>query len=122
MAYEIVQRLKKAGREDLLKIMHDSVNPSEIRKKKLHNVFEPSSDIKEMLTEKFMRQKLNYMHKNPVSGKWKLVENYSDYKHSSARFYDLGKEGIYKVVHYQDALNITAESSAQISFKLKKLT
>jgi hypothetical protein len=70
------------------------------RKKKKHNVFRPSEDIKEIMTEKFMRQKLNYMHKNPVSGKWKLAENYLYYIHSSARFYELGEEGVFHVYHY----------------------
>ncbi len=104
MSYEIVSRLEQNGRKDLLKIMHESVNANEVKKGKLHNVFEPSSDIKEIYTEKFIRQKLNYMHKNPVSGKWRLANNYLDYIHSSAGFYDLGKEGIYKVVHYEQAM------------------
>lgn len=90
MSYEIIKRLKKDGRNDLIKIMHDTVDLNELKKKKIHNVFEPSADIKEIVTKKFMRQKLNYIHKNPVSGKWNLVDNYTDYKHSSAAFYDLG--------------------------------
>lgn len=106
MAYEIVKRLKRIERKDLLKIMHDSVDPNEAKKNKIHNVFQPSADIKEILTEKFIRQKLNYMHKNPVSGKWKLVDDYLDYIHSSARFYDLGATGIYKVMHYEEAIKL----------------
>lgn len=48
------------------------------------------------------------MHKNPVSGKWKLVGHYLDYIHSSARFYDLGEEGLYKVYHNEEILrNLT---------------
>ena len=108
MADEIVKRLKTEGRKDLLKIMHDSVDPNETKKNKQHNVFQPSGDIKEILTEKFIRQKLNYMHKNPVTGKWKLVDDYSDYIHSSARFYDLGEEGIYKVMHYEEAIKLSS--------------
>ena len=113
MAFEIVKRLKKAGRNDLLKIMQESVTPNELKKNKLHNVFQPSAEIKEIVTEKFMRQKLNYMHKNPISGKWKLVDDYLDYVHSSARFYDLGQEGLYKVIHYEQVDNLPAESSAR---------
>jgi len=75
------------------------------------------TDIKEIVTEKFIRQKLNYMHKNPVSGKWKLVNDYLDYVHSSARFYDLGEKGIYDVIHYEEAMKISAESSEQTLFK-----
>jgi len=88
MAYEIVKRLKKSGRNDLLKLIYDSVNPRDALKGQVHNVFQPSSDIKRILTEKFMVQKLNYIHRNPVSGKWRLVDNYIDYKYSSARFYE----------------------------------
>lgn len=109
MAYEIVKRLKREGRKDLLKIMHDSVDLNEAKKNKLHNAFQPSGDIKEIFTEKFIRQKLNYMHKNPVSGKWKLVDDYLDYIHSSARFYDLGEEGIYNVMHYEEAIKLSSK-------------
>ena len=86
MAYEIVNRLERLSRFDLLNALGQSVTQHERRKKKKHNVFRPSEDIKEIMTEKFIRQKLNYMHKNPVSGKRKLAENYLDYMHSSARF------------------------------------
>lgn len=106
LAYEIVKRLRINKRYDFLRILQNSVTIKDSNKGQIHNVFETSSDIKRIFTEKFIRQKLNYMHKNPVSGKWRLVENYLDYTHSSARFYDLGKEGIYKVTHYNDAMNI----------------
>jgi hypothetical protein len=46
MSYEIVKRLERAERKDLLKVMHDSVSPNEVKKNKIHNVFEPSADIK----------------------------------------------------------------------------
>ena len=44
------------------------------------------------------------MHKNPVSGKWKLVNDYLDYEHSSARFYDLGDNDVYKINHYMEVM------------------
>jgi len=91
MAYEIVKRLKNLNDIDLLKKMEDAVSVKEKERNKKHQVFEPSFDIKDIYTEKFVRQKLNYMHKNLMSGKWKLVEHYLDYTHSSARFYDLEK-------------------------------
>ena len=102
MAYEIVKRLKKIGRNDLLTLMCESVTLNERAKKKIHNVFRPSADIKEIVTENFIRQKLNYIHKNPICRKWKLAKDYFDYIHSSARYYDLGEEGKYKVIHYQE--------------------
>jgi hypothetical protein len=30
------------------------------------------------------------LHHNPVSGKWNLVNDYTDYEHSSASFYETG--------------------------------
>ena len=91
MAYEIVSRLNQLGREDLVELMKSSVKESSKVRNKRQEVFETSFDCKEVVTEKFIRQKLNYMHKNPVSGKWKLVEDYLEYQYSSTRFYDLGK-------------------------------
>jgi len=105
MAYEIVKRLKKLNDIDLLKKMEASVSAKEKERKKKHQVFEPSFDIKEIYTEKFIRQKLNYIHKNPVSGKWKLVEHYLDYPHSSARFYDLGEQSNCRIYHYEEVMS-----------------
>ena len=102
MAYEIVARLNMLGREDMLELMKSSVKKSSKARNKKHEVFESSFDCKEVLSEKFIRQKLNYMHKNPVSGKWKLVEDYLNYKYSSARFYDLGEAPGCKLFHYAD--------------------
>jgi REP element-mobilizing transposase RayT len=103
MAYEIINRLEKSKRLNLLTILQSSILPSEKLKGKLHNVFEPSFDIKEITTEKFLVQKLNYIHQNPVRGKWKLVDDYRKYKHSSAGYYELGNEGEYNVIHYEKA-------------------
>jgi len=105
MAYEIVERLEKLERMDLLKIMSDAVNPSERQRNKKHEVFEDSMDCKEIVTEKFIRQKLNYMHKNPVSGKWKLVNHYLDYEYSSARFYDLGEKPRCSLFNYAEIIS-----------------
>ena len=62
---------------------------------KLHEVFEDSFDWKECISDDFIQQKLDYIHNNLCAGKWKLVENLSDYFHSSAAFYILGEENKY---------------------------
>ncbi|HEY5533317.1 MAG TPA: hypothetical protein VIL99_00040 [Ignavibacteria bacterium] len=49
--------------------------------------------LKELVTEKYVIQKLNYIHKNPISGKYNLVDDYTLYKYSSARFYEQGRQG-----------------------------
>ena len=104
MAYEIVRRLENCGRTDLLHIMTDAVTKSERQRNKRHEVFQDSLDCKEIITEKFVRQKLNYIHKNPVSGKWKLADHYLDYEYSSARFYDLGEEAKCRLYNYAELI------------------
>lgn len=44
----------------------------------------------EIYNEKVFEQKLEYIHDNPVQPKWKLVEKASDYRYSSASFYNEG--------------------------------
>ena len=34
----------------------------------------------------FILQKLEYLHRNPVSKKWQLVNDFADYEYSSASF------------------------------------
>ena len=104
MAYEIVKRLKTVNNVTTLRKLSDAVPLSERLRGKLHNVFEPFPDIKEIESLKFMIQKINYIHRNPVSGKWSLVEDYREYKHSSAGFYEPIKNvpySGYQVVHFE---------------------
>jgi len=58
---------------------------------------ERSFDCKPITTQHFFIEKLNYIHNNPCSGIWKLVENPTDYKHSSAKQYIAGEEGEYPI-------------------------
>ena len=70
MAYEIVKRLKKSGRTELLWKTADAVTLAERQRNKRHEVFQDSLDCKEVVTEKFVRQKLSFIHKilSRVSG------------------------------------------------------
>ena len=90
LAYGIVKRLETLGRRDLLDFLSNEVSPRERKKGQLHKVFSDSFDAKGIYTDKFFNQKLNYIHLNPVRGKWRLVDDYRDYEHSSASFYELG--------------------------------
>jgi uncharacterized membrane protein YpjA len=46
--------------------------------------------VKECNSNKFVYQKLDYMHKIPVSKKWQLVNDFTDYLYSSAAYYEKG--------------------------------
>ena len=103
MAYEVVKRLTNEGNTDLLAKLEEGVSTKAGRKGKLHQVFKESYDAKECFNEPFIWQKLYYMHKNPVSGRWNLVSDFLQYAHSSARFYDLNEVNeLVVLTHYQN--------------------
>jgi len=102
MAYDIVRRLQQTENNVLLKTLQDGVNPSERKRGKLHEVFKDSFDIKLCRTHKFVKQKLDYMHSNPISKKWSLVTDPTLYEHSSAKFYITGVQSNYTVMHTND--------------------
>ncbi|WP_425391690.1 hypothetical protein [Ekhidna sp.] len=104
MAYGIVKRLKKNQQSEILDKLSDGVQENEIKKGKKHQVFRLSFDAKMCNNISMLETKLDYAHRNPVSGKWNLAEDYTDYVHSSASFYDKGKDNKY-VSHYKRLMN-----------------
>ena len=102
MAYDIVNGLKKSGKVDLLRELQQGVTTKEKLKDKMHQVFHLSFDARKCFNERMIEQKLDYIHHNPVGGKWNLIEDYSKYAHSSASFYELGVLGKFEVTHYKD--------------------
>ena len=49
-----------------------------------------------------IEQKLDYIHHNPVKGKWNLVDDFTNYQHSSTGFYELGSTSPVDILHYKD--------------------
>jgi REP element-mobilizing transposase RayT len=97
MAYEIVQKLRDRNLEHLLIHLKNNVNDTQKKLGKLHQVFEPSFECKVCATNAFTLQKLNYIHSNPIKGKWQLATHPIDYKYSSMKQYETGEKGIYEV-------------------------
>jgi REP element-mobilizing transposase RayT len=102
MAYDLVRRLTEQNNIDVLEQLSSFVRFTDKHKGKLHEVFEPSFDWKACQSEKFIEQKLEYIHANPCRGSWDLVNQPWDYEHSSAGFYFNGKQGVYEVVSYME--------------------
>ncbi len=92
LAYKIIDRLYNDNKTEILEQLKAGVAKNEAKKGKKHQVFRLSFDAKELTSLASTFKVLDYIHKNPVSGKWNLVENYLDYKYSSARHYELGEE------------------------------
>jgi len=45
-----------------------------------------------LFTKKVAFQKLDYIHNNPLNGRWRLAEDPCEYKYSSAGFYELNEK------------------------------
>ena len=97
MAYEIINRLTNNGEKDLLLTLAENVEVSRRNKNKKHEVWELSFDWKICESIEFIKQKLNYMHDNPCTGKWNLCKSPVDYLHSSGKYYLTGEQGFYIV-------------------------
>ncbi|MEQ8907263.1 hypothetical protein [Ekhidna sp.] len=117
MAYEVVSKLKKLKEEAMLGKLEEGVQANERVKGKRHQVFRLSFDAKEVVGDENINKVLDYMHHNPVSGKWNLVEDYTRYPYSSAGFYEKGEVGIVKIVDFR---SVISESSASDSEGIKK--
>jgi REP element-mobilizing transposase RayT len=92
ISYEIIRRLKDRNYSVLLDQLSAGCTEKDRSKGQLHRVFEPSFDAKTIYNQAFFDQKLDYIHHNPVNGKWNLSIEYTDYLHSSAAFYLDGKQ------------------------------
>ncbi len=101
MAYAIVKNLKNKDKTALLHTLQKGVQENEKKKGKKHQVFRLSFDARKCLDEQMVEQKLEYIHHNPVSGKWNLAKKFVEYRHSSAAFYELGVKNKY-ITHYKN--------------------
>jgi REP element-mobilizing transposase RayT len=75
MAYEIIKRLKEKQSNSVLLQLKEGLTEKDLKKNQLHKVFEGSFDAKPLYHRAFLLQKINYIHLNPVRGKWKLCEH-----------------------------------------------
>jgi putative transposase len=57
---------------------------------KKHEIWQRDSLGVEIYSREVAKQKLDYIHFNPVSGKWLLAKDDLNYHYSSARFYETG--------------------------------
>ncbi|NVJ45957.1 MAG: hypothetical protein HWE07_02485 [Cytophagia bacterium] len=83
LAYEIVKRLKATENLKTLQRLQNGVAENELKKKKLHQVFKPSFDLKICFNRRMVETKLDYIHRNPSS----LIDDYTQYPYSSVGFY-----------------------------------
>jgi REP-associated tyrosine transposase len=84
-AHTILSELRKDQRDDLLKLFHEQRR--DVRHN--HSIWQ-DIQAKNIYSAEFLNQKLEYIHSNPISKGWELVEDRAEYQYASACFYDKG--------------------------------
>ncbi|KYG80805.1 transposase [Roseivirga echinicomitans] len=56
----------------------------------------------DLLSRKTIEQKLDYIHANPVKGKWMLADDFVQYHYSSAAFYEEDNSEFKFLKHYME--------------------
>ena len=102
MAYEIVNRLESSKNYKVLQDLRSNLTQREINKGQKHKVFKDSFDAKPIYSDKFLFQKLDYIHGNPLNGNWTLARDNVVYEHSSSSFYELNEVKHFSPKHYKD--------------------
>jgi len=102
MAYEIIKRLKEKGDLKTLNFLKYGVTDEQRKSGQKHRVFKNSFDARICDSEYLIEQKLEYMHYNPVSGKWSLADDFTQYSQSSAAYYELDDAADIPIMHYRE--------------------
>jgi hypothetical protein len=66
------------------------LNYSSSQKDRIYQIWERRPKWIEIKNNMILKQKLDYIHKNPVSINWNLADNEFEYIWSSARSYETG--------------------------------
>jgi len=92
-AHEILRRLKQDHKTELLAFFRQAAEQDHDRE---HRIWEEAL-AKNVYSEAFLFQKMEYIHNNPVDKDWRLVEDRADYPYSSACFYDRGQKPVIEI-------------------------
>jgi putative transposase len=92
-AHSVLKHLQDSGFSEELHYFAEQRQPDRTEK---HQIWQPLQ-AKNIFSPEFLREKLDYIHNNPVAKKWQLAPDRVAYDYSSARFYDLGQQPIVPV-------------------------
>lgn len=87
----ILRHFEAEDNQKVLKFLASVVEPSHDQQ---YAVWEREYQAKNVFSPEFLRQKLDYVHRNPLQSHWRLVERPEQYFWSSARFYLSGKRAL----------------------------
>jgi REP element-mobilizing transposase RayT len=91
-AHAILKQLKVDNRSDLIEFFHQQRRDSRHQ----HSIWQ-DIQAKNVHSVDFLREKLEYIHNNPIDKQWRLASSRAEYPYSSACFYDRGEMPIIPV-------------------------
>ena len=104
----LVSSLVKNTNKNLMQIQKDlRKNNPELHKQfevnlkdRKYQLWQRGAMNKELHSQKMFEQKLNYIHSNPVKGKWMLSDDPASYYYSSAKYYETDDNSFSFLSHY----------------------
>lgn len=91
MARLIVKQYQAEHNHEVLDFLAQAVTRPE---KQQFKVWEDGYNAKDVFSPEFLRQKIEYIHTNPLQPHWQLAERPEEYIWSSARFYLLNEPAL----------------------------
>jgi putative transposase len=98
-AHAILGQIRKDNRQDLIEFFHERRRD----KREEHSIWQ-DVQAKNIFSEKFLKQKMEYIHQNPVTKEWNLVKDRADYKYSSACYYDNDQQPVIEIDDVRELL------------------
>jgi REP element-mobilizing transposase RayT len=98
-AHEMLKKLREDNQNDLINLLQRKKRDSRHE----HSLWQ-DIQAKNIYSMKFLQQKLEYIHQNPVAKEWKLVKDRGDYLYSSAGYYDYGRKPIIDITDINEWL------------------
>jgi putative transposase len=97
-ARQIILQLMAKGHTEELGLLQ-SLNQDNKQK---HKVWEDGFDARDIFSQDFLSQKMEYIHYNPCQSHWNLANTPEEYPWSSARYYVLEKSSVIPVDDVRD--------------------
>jgi len=92
----IIEKIKSEKGEAALETLYVGL------KDRKFQVWKRNSMSIDLVTEKFFKQKLEYIHNNPCQPHWNLAVHPVEYKFSSARYYEDGADEFGLLTHWDE--------------------
>ena len=83
-AKQTIRQYQAEGNQKVLAFLAEAVPRPQ---KQRYKVWDDDYDAKEVFTPEFLKQKMDYIHNNPLQPHWCLAERAEEYPWSSARFF-----------------------------------